>query len=86
LRDPRLSLPDDGAPSCPVLDVPATFWEFAELGALIEGGGVSPADVSGLAWQRAIVTRAALRDAAQVAQWQADQRRKAIDALRERTG
>lgn len=81
LRNPTLAR-TDGDPSCPVLDVPGWFWEAVDLGAVIESGAVSPADLTGRAWQLGIVALAELGQARRVAEWEADQRRAAVERLR----
>ena len=62
-----------------MLDVPGWFWEAVDLGAVIESGAVSPADLTGRAWQLGIVALAELGQARRVAEWKAEQRRAAVE-------
>ncbi len=81
LRNPNIAR-QPGQPACDVLTVPGWFWDALDLGAAIQRGAVSPDHISGQAWQLGTLALTALADAQRVQEWEAEQRRKAIERAR----
>ncbi len=69
-----------------MLEVPTWYWGSLELGALIDRGAVSPADISGRAWTLATIVWSSVREAQRVAEWEAERQAKAIEAVKRSRG
>lgn len=68
-----------GDPSCQVLGVEPWFWDAVRVGALIERGAVTAAEITGAAWELGEVAWHGIGQARNAHAWAREQRQKALE-------